>query len=70
MENNNYIVINGVKYAPTEQTEVVQCEFDCDLYDKCYKMITTGSAEFSFCFVDIFKTDYNRYKMKKVIKED
>ena len=67
---SNYIVINGVKYAPIEQTEVVQCEFDCDLYDKCYKMITTGSVEFSFCFVDIFKTDYNRYKMKKVIKED
>ena len=67
---NNYIVINGVKYAPIEQTEVVQCEFDCDLYDKCYKMLTTGSVDYNFCFVDIFKSNGGKFIMKKTKKED
>lgn len=63
---NNYIVINGVKYAPIEQKEVVQCEFDCDMYNQCYKLIKEGVAEYNFCFVDIFSTNANRIRMKKI----
>ena len=63
---SNYIVINGVKYAPVEKGQIVICDKDCDLYNKCIEIDEFLSTEGKFCYVDTFNLKLKYQTMKKV----
>ena len=61
----DYIVINGVKYAPVEKGQIIICDKDCDLYNNC----SIKSLEFdpdSFCYVELFDVKSMFKTMKEI----